>query len=129
LRVPLWTRLKNGQSVEILTAEGQTPQATWLDIAVTGRAKAAIRRNLREVDRERYIKLGRELARVAFEQIGKKATDKALTTAAKMLNLARATRFWRASAPPNCRRARSSPRSTPRSGMTKTRARSRRAAP
>jgi guanosine-3',5'-bis(diphosphate) 3'-pyrophosphohydrolase len=58
LRVPLWTRLKNGQSVEILTAEGQTPQATWLDIAVTGRAKAAIRRNLREVDRERYIKLG-----------------------------------------------------------------------
>jgi guanosine-3',5'-bis(diphosphate) 3'-pyrophosphohydrolase len=87
LRVPLWTRLKNGQSVEILTAEGQTPQATWLDIAVTGRAKAAIRRNLREVDRERYIKLGRELARVAFEQIGKKSTDKALTTAAKMLNL------------------------------------------
>jgi guanosine-3',5'-bis(diphosphate) 3'-pyrophosphohydrolase len=87
LRVPLWTRLKNGQSVEILTAEGQTPQATWLDIAVTGRAKAAIRRNLREVDRERYIKLGRELARVAFEQIGKKATDKALATAAKMLNL------------------------------------------
>jgi GTP pyrophosphokinase len=87
LRVPLWTRLKNGQSVEILTAEGQTPQATWLDIATTGRAKAAIRRNLREVDRERYIKLGRELARVAFEQIGKKATDKALSTAARMLKL------------------------------------------
>jgi guanosine-3',5'-bis(diphosphate) 3'-pyrophosphohydrolase len=83
LRVPLWTRLKNGQSVEIITAEGQTPQATWLDIAVTGKAKAAIRRNLREVDRERFIKLGRELARVAFEQIGKKATDKALATAAK----------------------------------------------
>jgi GTP pyrophosphokinase len=87
LRVPLWTRLKNGQSVEILTAEGQTPQATWLDIAVTGRAKAAIRRNLREVDRDRYIRLGRELARVAFEHVGKKATDKALATAAKMLNL------------------------------------------
>ncbi|MGP1358532.1 RelA/SpoT family protein [Roseicyclus sp.] len=87
LRVPLWTRLKNGQSVEILTAEGQTPQATWLDIAVTGRAKAAIRRNLREVDRERYIRLGRELARVAFEHNGKKATDKALSTAAKLLNL------------------------------------------
>ncbi|MBY6201956.1 bifunctional (p)ppGpp synthetase/guanosine-3',5'-bis(diphosphate) 3'-pyrophosphohydrolase [Maritalea mobilis] len=87
LRVPLWTRLKNGQSVEIITAEGQTPQATWLDIVATGRAKAAIRRNLREVDRERYIKLGRELARVAFEQINKRATEKALTTAAKMLNL------------------------------------------
>ena len=33
LRVPLWTRLKNGQSVDIITADGQAPQATWLDIA------------------------------------------------------------------------------------------------
>ncbi|WP_412507413.1 RelA/SpoT family protein [Roseovarius sp. SYSU LYC5161] len=88
LRVPLWTRLKNGQSVEVITAEGQSPQVTWVDIAVTGRAKTAIRRALREEDRERFIRLGRELARVAFESIGKKATDKALGTAAKAMGLA-----------------------------------------
>ena len=87
LRVPLWTRLKNGQSVEIITAEGQTPQATWLDIATTGKAKTAIRRALREVDRERFIKLGWELARSAFEHVGKKATDKALETAAEKLRV------------------------------------------
>ncbi|MCO6384973.1 bifunctional (p)ppGpp synthetase/guanosine-3',5'-bis(diphosphate) 3'-pyrophosphohydrolase [Oceanicola sp. 502str15] len=87
LRVPLWTRLKNGQQVEIITAEGQRPQPTWLDIVVTGRAKSAIRRSLREEDRERFIKLGRELARVAFEHVGKKATEKALTTAARNLGL------------------------------------------
>ncbi len=87
LRIPLWNRLKNGQSVEIITAEGQKPEATWIDIAVTGRAKTAIRRALREEDRERYIKLGRELARVAFENVGKKATDKALRTSAKTLAL------------------------------------------
>jgi len=87
LRVPLWTRLKNGQSIEVITAEGQTPQASWIDIAVTGRAKAAIRRMLREEDRERFIKLGRELARVAFEQVGKKSTDKALDTAARAIGL------------------------------------------
>lgn len=87
LRVPLWTRLKNGQSVEVVTAEGQKPQATWIDIAVTGRAKTAIRRFLREQDRGRFVRLGRELARVAFEQIGKKATDKALATAAKKMAL------------------------------------------
>ena len=91
IRVPLWTRLKNGQSIEIITAEGQRPQPTWLDIVVTGRAKAAIRRSLREEDRERFIKLGRELARVAFEHIGKKATDKALRTAAKTLGLSGGT--------------------------------------
>lgn len=87
IRVPLWTRLKNGQSVDITTAEGQRPQSTWIDIVVTGRAKAAIRRSLREEDRGRFIKLGKELARVAFEHIGRKSTDKALTTAAKHLGL------------------------------------------
>jgi GTP pyrophosphokinase/guanosine-3',5'-bis(diphosphate) 3'-pyrophosphohydrolase len=87
LRVPLWSRLKNGQSVEIITAEGQKPQATWLDIATTGRAKAAIRRALRAEDRERYVKLGQALARAAFEHVGKKATDKALDTAAKKLRI------------------------------------------
>lgn len=87
IRVPLWTRLKNGQSVEIITAAGQRPQATWIDIVVTGRAKSAIRRSLREENRERFVKLGHELARVAFENLGKKATDKALRTAAKTLGL------------------------------------------
>ena len=88
IRVPLWTRLKNGQSVEVITATGQRPQATWIDIVVTGRAKSAIRRSLREEDRERFIKLGRELARVAFEHHGRKVSDKALRTAAKTLGLA-----------------------------------------
>ncbi|MEM9320370.1 MAG: bifunctional (p)ppGpp synthetase/guanosine-3',5'-bis(diphosphate) 3'-pyrophosphohydrolase [Pseudomonadota bacterium] len=87
LRVPLWTRLKNGQSIEVVTAEAQSPQSSWIDIAVTGRAKAAIRRSLREEDRSRYVKLGQELARVGFEQVGKKPTDKALATAAKVLGL------------------------------------------
>ena len=87
IRVPLWTRLRNGQSVEIITAEGQKPQASWIDIVTTGRAKAAIRKSLREEDRGRFVKLGRELARVSFERFGKKATDKALQTAARTLGL------------------------------------------
>ncbi len=87
LRVPLWTRLKNGQSVEIITAEGQRPQLTWMDIVVTGRAKAAIRRSLRIEDRERFIRLGAELARVAFENVGRKVGEKALVTAAKALGI------------------------------------------
>ena len=87
IRVPLWTRLKNGQSVEIITAEGQRPQSSWIDIVTTGRAKAAIRRSLREEDRGRFVKLGAELARVAFDHVGRKVTDKALRTAAKMLGV------------------------------------------
>jgi (p)ppGpp synthase/HD superfamily hydrolase len=85
IRVPLWTRLKNGQSVEIITAEGQRPQPSWADMAITGKAKSAIRRSLREDDRESFVRLGRELARVGFDHVGKRATEKALATAAKRL--------------------------------------------
>ncbi|SIT79784.1 RelA/SpoT family protein [Pontibaca methylaminivorans] len=87
LRVPLWTRLKNGQMVEIITAEGQMPQPAWLEIATTGRARSAIRRALREIDRNRFVKLGQELARASFEHVGRKATDKVLDTAARRLRL------------------------------------------
>lgn len=87
MRVPLWTRIKNGQSVEIITAHGQMPQATWLEVATTGKAKSAIRRALRELDHERFVKLGFELARAAFEHVGKKPSDKVLDTAAKQLRL------------------------------------------
>ncbi|HEU0222391.1 MAG TPA: bifunctional (p)ppGpp synthetase/guanosine-3',5'-bis(diphosphate) 3'-pyrophosphohydrolase [Paracoccaceae bacterium] len=84
-RVPLWTRLKNGQQVEIIRAEGQRPQPTWEEIAVTGRAKSAIRRALKDERRAADIRMGREIARIAFERIGKPATEKALETAAKSL--------------------------------------------
>ena len=87
MRVPLWTRVKNGQSVEIITAEGQSPQTTWLEIATTGKAKTAIRRSLREADRDSFIKLGRELARSAFANVGQKSTEKVLEAAAQVLRL------------------------------------------
>ena len=54
---------------------------------VTGRAKAAIRRSLRQEDRTRFIRLGSELVRVAFEHVGRKVSDKALRTAAKTMAL------------------------------------------
>jgi len=53
-RVPLFQRLRNGQSVQIIRAEGQRPQASWEEIAVTGKAKSAIRRALRREHRESW---------------------------------------------------------------------------
>ena len=86
-RVPLWTKLRNGQSVTIIRAEGQRPQPSWEDMVVTGRAKAAIRRSLRGEQRATQVRLGREIARVALERVGKKATDKAIEAAARRLGL------------------------------------------
>ncbi len=84
-RKPLWTRLRNGQSVTIIRADGQLPQASWESMVITGRAKTAIRRNIKEQYKSSDIKLGSELARVAFERIGKKASDRALQTAARKM--------------------------------------------
>ena len=83
--VPLVSRIRNGQMVEIITAEGHRPRAEWEDMVKTGRAREAIRRSLREQERERFVKLGRELARVAFDHVGKPATETALSTAARQL--------------------------------------------
>ncbi len=87
-RVPLWTRLRNGQQVEIITAEGQKPSAHWVDMANTGRAKAAIRRALREQLREEEVALGRDLVVQAFQRSEREAGPKALAAAAAALTRA-----------------------------------------
>ena len=86
-RVPLWTRLRNGQSVEVIRVEGSRPSPVWMDMAATGRAKAAIRRALRLEEREEYITRGREIARQAFERRDLAGGDKAVATAARKLGL------------------------------------------
>lgn len=87
-RVPLWTRLRNGQQVEIVTARGQSPGPHWEDIARTGRAKAAIRRALRSRLRAEQATLGRDLATQGFARAGREAGEKTLAVAAGRLNYA-----------------------------------------
>ncbi len=47
MRVPLWTRLVNGQAVEIVRAEGQVPQEAWLESLASPKARRKLRRALR----------------------------------------------------------------------------------
>jgi GTP pyrophosphokinase len=84
-RAPLWTRLRNGQSVEIIRADAQRPQQVWEEMVVTGRAKQAIRRALKEEKREANIRMGREIARQTFERHDRELTEKTLLVAAKKL--------------------------------------------
>lgn len=84
-RVPLWTRLRNGQQVDIITAKGQKPSPHWEDMALTGRAKSAIRRALRERMREEQVSLGHDLAEQSFAHAGRSGGRKALAAAAAKL--------------------------------------------
>ena len=89
--VPLRTSLDNGDQVEILKSEGQEPQPGWLSFAITGKARAAIRRFIRQKQRGEEIKLGEKL----YEEIigrfpadlASELGDKALNAALKRLKL------------------------------------------
>ncbi|MFT3977549.1 MAG: bifunctional (p)ppGpp synthetase/guanosine-3',5'-bis(diphosphate) 3'-pyrophosphohydrolase [Sphingomonas bacterium] len=59
--VPLRTEIHNGDQVQVLRSKAQTPQPNWLSFAITGKALAAIRRHLRQVEREQTVALGRKL--------------------------------------------------------------------
>ena len=73
--VPIDTRLRNGDEVEIQTSKTHTPPAAWESLAVTGRARAAIRRAARDAIRRQYAELGRRLLIAALERIGHPYSD------------------------------------------------------
>ncbi|MCQ2914961.1 MAG: bifunctional (p)ppGpp synthetase/guanosine-3',5'-bis(diphosphate) 3'-pyrophosphohydrolase [Alphaproteobacteria bacterium] len=75
---PLKTELVNGDQIEILTSKTQTPSPEWERFAVTGKAKAAIRRFIREQKREQYLEVGREILQKAFKSEGYDYNDKSL---------------------------------------------------
>ncbi|PIE57925.1 MAG: GTP pyrophosphokinase [Desulfobulbus propionicus] len=59
--VQLKHELQSGDIVEILTQKQQHPKRAWLQFVKTGRAKTRIRQWLRKQERERFLKLGREI--------------------------------------------------------------------
>jgi GTP pyrophosphokinase len=65
---PLRYKLRNGDVLEIVTAPHQQPSKDWLDIAVTTRARAKIRNFLRQEQRDKSLKLGRELLEREFQK-------------------------------------------------------------
>ncbi|HAS6349044.1 bifunctional GTP diphosphokinase/guanosine-3',5'-bis pyrophosphate 3'-pyrophosphohydrolase [Vibrio sp. IRLE0018] len=58
---PLSKALKNGQTIEIISAPGARPNAAWLNYVVTSRARTKIRQVLKTMRREESVTLGRRL--------------------------------------------------------------------
>lgn len=59
--VPLRYKLRNGDTVDILTTSNHEPSKDWLDFVVTARARTAVRGHVRGEERKRSMKLGRDL--------------------------------------------------------------------
>ena len=59
--VPLRTRLRNGDIVEIVTNPGHKPSRDWLNFVVTARARGKIKHFVQAEERARSVDLGRKL--------------------------------------------------------------------
>ncbi|PPR62265.1 MAG: GTP pyrophosphokinase rsh [Alphaproteobacteria bacterium MarineAlpha4_Bin2] len=76
--MPLRTRLKNGDQVEITISKAQTPAPAWEAFVASGKARACIRRFIRSQRVEQYENLGREIVEKAFGREGYELTRKAI---------------------------------------------------
>jgi GTP diphosphokinase / guanosine-3',5'-bis(diphosphate) 3'-diphosphatase len=63
---PLRTVLRNGQTVEIITAKGASPNPSWVNFVVTAKARTAIRHYLKSLRRTEAIALGAKLLQQAL---------------------------------------------------------------
>jgi guanosine-3',5'-bis(diphosphate) 3'-pyrophosphohydrolase len=88
--VPLRTPLRNGQTVEIITAKGATPNPAWVNFVVTAKARTAIRQYLKSLKHSEAVDLGKRLLNQALGDLGlalKKIPDERIQATATELNL------------------------------------------
>ncbi|WP_445681975.1 RelA/SpoT family protein [Radicibacter daui] len=86
--VPMRTALKNGDQVEISTSKNSTPKPEWERIVVTGKARARIRRFIRNQQRTEYIQLGRKMLDGVFKAEGNyEVSEKILEPVVRHFNI------------------------------------------
>jgi GTP pyrophosphokinase len=68
--VPLRYKLKNGETVAILTSPTSHPSKDWLAFVKTSRAQTRIRQYIRQAERKRSLEIGREVAERELRRYG-----------------------------------------------------------
>jgi GTP pyrophosphokinase len=75
---PLRTPLKNGDVVLVLRSDKATVPPEWETMAVTGRARSAIRRRVKKMQHAEHVELGRAMAENVFAGEKLELTSKAI---------------------------------------------------
>jgi GTP pyrophosphokinase/guanosine-3',5'-bis(diphosphate) 3'-pyrophosphohydrolase len=78
---PMRTQLSNGDVVEVVRGPKPVVPPDWRSLTVTGRARSAIRRHIRQTEKEEFVRLGRATVDQTFERAGKKRSDVSLRPA------------------------------------------------
>jgi len=84
---PLRSKLENGDQVEILRSKSGHPSPLWDSFVITGRARSALRRYVRQKEQEQYLDLGKAMVVKGFRDKGHEASDKALAAALPVLKI------------------------------------------
>jgi len=90
---PLRTPLKNGQTVEIITASGAHPNPVWLNFVVTAKARYNIRHYLKRLQADEAVALGRRLLDKALYDEG--SSLKAVTESGRLAQVVAACNLER----------------------------------
>ncbi len=88
--VPLRTVLRNGQTVEIITAKGAQPNPAWASFVTTAKARSSIRLYLKNLKRGEAAELGGRMLNQALEEFElslKKLPDGRLDQVARSIAL------------------------------------------
>ena len=72
------TEIKNGDQVEILTSKSGFPDPKWIEICITGKAKSAIKRFIRNREIKEFLQLGTALLQKEYRQQNKRMHEKSL---------------------------------------------------
>ena len=83
----LMSELENGDEVDIIRSKAQVPPAAWEGVAVTGKARSAIRRATRNAVRKQYAGLGREILSRMLTHAGRAFGEKEMTEAVPRLGM------------------------------------------
>ncbi|PKB19072.1 GTP pyrophosphokinase [Novosphingobium kunmingense] len=94
--MPLRTELANGDVVEIIKSKNASPQLSWLGFVVTGKARAAIRRAVRQKEKQEVAAIGRELFDEIAGRLPSKIGKKAIKDAVQRLGLSSEDELMRA---------------------------------
>ena len=68
--VPLRTVLRNGETVEIITARGARPNPNWVTFVTTAKARSAIRQHMRNLRTNESVDLGKRLLDRSLKDLG-----------------------------------------------------------
>jgi GTP pyrophosphokinase/guanosine-3',5'-bis(diphosphate) 3'-pyrophosphohydrolase len=85
---PLRTPLQNGDVVEVVRGPKPSTPPDWRSLTVTGRARSAIRRHIRQTEREEFVRLGKASVEQVFAKAERSMADISLRPALDRFALA-----------------------------------------